>query len=949
MTDRTVREGGNRATAGRTTREGSSAGGTVREQAGSRTLREDGGLPMREGSPGRAWLPAALASRFEVVEELPTRGMEADLLIIASENGSRFVAKIYRRGIKPNEEILRILKQAKLEHVVRLEEFGEEDGIYWELIEYIEHSSMRALIDHEGPKLPDATVRQILKELNDALTHLHGLPIEHRDLKPDNVLVRTRMPIDLVLADFGIASLMDASVRETSAHRTISYAPPEAIGVFTDEDDGSRRNVAVVRTRWDYWSLGMILVEMLAGEHPFKGRSEAVIAHRLATQNVDDIVEGIEKEGWRKLCRGLLRRDPLKRWGSEQVALWLANERDPRLTVEDEIEPTEFKLPPIPYYGELCPSPKELLIHLRKDWDKAKAYFASGTNLNKLVEWLRFELGMEDLADAIKGTDTDTTLKTIEGRTFSYIQTIAKFTGDNQVEYKGRELTSETIKKTAEAAAKGDRTSRAQLLDLYENGIVIVAGKFERESGLSKIASNWRDAVNDYKSKVQDIIHTGARAPALEGDTLVKLLAASLPVSSVVSELRSAAQRATTTDARECSWFRKLGDPDKAKASVGAIMIIPHVIREAEAGARQRRYDAVIEKFGTPARFMLGAAGGLVGGIVTAHVPGLVVYWPVRWIWGEQVALTFSVIWIVGLSIVAAFIRWIDLTRLVGNRSHDHDQVRFTGIMYSIIGATVIVAVLLWGFPEIRSEYQRFAREEAELFALEQRMVDSFTADSFTADQFMAYQGQSNAGNTSTAFSSRGGEITVKCPEPKSTIILQFRCRIFHSDVNYVSYDPDPGQTTRLIPPEEGFRTGEWRMELSVLQRQSSTSTYGTWRIIGTATFQVNPHSPLLVENEKKESSPPPRRATASCGESVYLTLVSKKKWLSVSGEPGCDFKWERSPEGGIVLVRLNQDNATIKEWASSTNTYYEIPSHTVEFKLKSGDPVQVTVSFVQN
>ena len=242
MSDRTVREGAGDATAGRTVREGSVTGGTVREQAGGGTLREESGTPIREGGSGRTWLPAALASRFEVVEELPTRGMEADLLVVGGEDGSRFVAKIYRRGIKPNEEILCILKQARFEHVVRLEEFGEEDGTYWELIEYIEHSSLRALIDHEGPKLPDATVRQILRELNDALTHLHGLPIEHRDLKPDNVLVRKREPIDLVLADFGIASLMDASVRETSAHRTISYAPPEAIGIFTDEDDRSRRN-----------------------------------------------------------------------------------------------------------------------------------------------------------------------------------------------------------------------------------------------------------------------------------------------------------------------------------------------------------------------------------------------------------------------------------------------------------------------------------------------------------------------------------------------------------------------------------------------------------------------------------------------------------------------------------------------------------------------------------
>ena len=335
-----------------------------------------------------------------------------------------------------------------------------------------------------------------------------------------------------------------------------------------------------------------------------------MIAHRLATQNVDDLVEGIEKEGWRKLCRGLLRRDPLKRWGSEQVSLWLANERDYRLAVEDEVEPNEFQAPPILYYGKPCPLPKELLIHLRKDWGKAEEYFASGTNLNELVEWLRFKLGMEDLADAIKGTDTDITLKTIESRTFSYIQTIAKFTGDHRVEYKGRELSPETIKQTAECASNGDRAAGVRLLELHENGVVLVAGKFETASEFSKIASNWHDAIYDYRSKVRDIERNGARAPALEGDTLVKLLAASIPVSSVVHELRSAAHRAITSDARECSWFRNLGDP--SKASLGAIMIMPHVIRDAEAGARKRRSEARVKEIERRRLLFKAIAGGVI-------------------------------------------------------------------------------------------------------------------------------------------------------------------------------------------------------------------------------------------------------------------------------------------------------------------------------------------------
>lgn len=582
MTDKTIREGGAGSSGSRTVREGLGVGGTVRESGAGATLRESTGPAGQERSSGPAWLPGSLANRFEVVEELPTRGSEADLYVVSNADGQRFVAKVYRRGIQPKEEILGILKRADFAHVVQLEEFGEEDGRWWELIEYIEHSSLKALIDQEGPKLPDATARQVLQELNDALTHLHALPIEHRDLKPDNVLVRTREPLDLVLADFGIASVMDASVRFTDTARTIRYAPPEAVGTIVPEDEGNLRNmVAIARTRWDYWSLGMILVEMLTGEHSYSGISEAAIGHRLATQNVDDLVEGVGQEAWRKLCRGLLRRDPGKRWGSEQVSLWLENERDWRLTVEDEVAPSEQSVRGIDFDGRSFTTPESLGAALSEDWSKAESFWKR--RLQDLQTWIIDTLGQQERGKALDAIDKDQRRK-IDAQVFSFIYILAP---SAPLRFKGVELSPANLELIAKRAAGGDRSARTTLLSIYENDILTLASALEQGKGLSTIARHWRDAVSDYRSKLQDVERNGARAPALDGDTMVKLLAAAVPVSTVVSELRTAAQRATTSDARECTWFRNLGDPDKA--SVGAIMIMPHVIQEAEAGARERK------------------------------------------------------------------------------------------------------------------------------------------------------------------------------------------------------------------------------------------------------------------------------------------------------------------------------------------------------------------------
>ena len=234
-----------------------------------------------------------------MVEALPARGGEADLYVVearrdAGAGATRRVAKVYRQGITPKEDVFTRVRAADPAHVVRLEAHGEDAGRWWELMEYVEHGSLRMLLEREGPKLPDDLVLDVLRQLNEALVGLHALPLEHRDLKPGNVLVRSRTPLDLVLTDFGISSVMNASVHFTAAnHRTVRYAPPEALV----------GNARIEHTTWDYWSLGMMLIEMLRGEHPWDGLSEAVINNRLATQNVDVLTAELADPNWRKLCR----------------------------------------------------------------------------------------------------------------------------------------------------------------------------------------------------------------------------------------------------------------------------------------------------------------------------------------------------------------------------------------------------------------------------------------------------------------------------------------------------------------------------------------------------------------------------------------------------------------------------------------------------------------------
>lgn len=840
MSDRTVKEGESSST-NRTVRENSGVDHTVREGISSGTLREGGGADSG-GRKGSAWLPETLAERFDIVEELPVRGSEADLYIVQASNGQRLVAKIYRRGIQPKEDILKLLRRAEFDHVVQLEEYGEDDGHWWELIEYIEHSSLRAFIDQEGPKLSDSTIRNVLCELNDALTHLHGLPIEHRDLKPDNVLVRTKEPLDLVLADFGIASVMDASVRFTETARTIKYAPPEAIGSITPGEGKLRNIVAIARTRWDYWSLGVILVEMLTGVHPYKDLSEAAIGHRLATQNVDNLVDGVEQEGWRKLCQGLLRRDPGKRWGSEQIKMWLEDEQDPRLTVEDEIAPIEQSVRGIDFNGRSFNTPESLGAALMEDWSKAESFWKR--RFQDLQTWIIDTLGQQDRGKALAAVDKDQRRK-IDAQIFSLIYILAP---SAPLQFKGVGLSPENLELIAKQAAGGDRSARSTLLSLYENDILPLAGAHDQGKGLATIARNWREAVNDYRHKLQDVERKGAKAPALQGDVLATLLAAAIPVSAVVNDLRMKARGATTADASSCSWFRSLGDPDKA--SIGALMIIPHVIREAEAGAKQRRYDNALKRYGAPARFMLGAAGGLVGGIATAYIPGFIVYWPVNWIWGEEAALTVALIWIVGLSIYGGLKKWTNFERLVGNDSQNLGGVRSSGVFYVLLGAATIAGVLYYVVPEVKYKYGVIQGDREAIFTLYNRVIDSL-ALSAPDSRLLRVAQRVNGRDREPPLSKRNGEVRVACFPPTSSLLeksrsrgrpiyLRFECRIYLPSGDTYTI-PVTKTVGTLTPPAGGYSTGQWRMMLYVYQYSSSARTTGVWREISSRTFQMNP------------------------------------------------------------------------------------------------------------
>ena len=493
------------------------AGATVRE--GAATVRETPSPPASEERIPQqqvGWLPPVLAEKYVAVEDL-VGGGESDVFLVEPRDpgdSRRRVAKIYRHGFAPKEDVLNKIMTIHPSHVVEIEGYGQDrdTGRWWELMEYVEEGSLRALIDREGPVLPEELVRIVLSELNDALIEVHGEQMEYRDLKPANVLVRRRDPLDLVLADFGITSAMQGAQHLTRAARTVSYAPPEASG-------GGK--TIVTHTKWDYWSLGMIVLEMLVG-HPYEGVDEAVVDAQLRT-DIDGLARDVADPAWQKLCRGLLQRKPDARWDGDGITRWMADANDPTLEIADELpRPPSADQPAaaaIDFAGAAYTTPAELGLALSMDWEKAQSFWRR--RYGDVVTWVFDGLGNAELGQALQNIDEDDL--SLDQQVFSFIYCLAP---DAPLRFRDADLSQDSIVALGKKAIDGDRDAQEVLLTLHRMHLDSIAAALPHGAPLADIAHAWDAAAQEFENYRRELGERGRSVPDAEGEQFAHLLGA---------------------------------------------------------------------------------------------------------------------------------------------------------------------------------------------------------------------------------------------------------------------------------------------------------------------------------------------------------------------------------------------------------------------------------------
>ena len=142
---------------------------------------------------------------------------------------------------------------------------GEDNGIYYIVMEYIEGVTLKQLIKKRGALTLSEAI-DIMLQITDGISQAHDSYIIHRDLKPQNIMIKEDGTIKIT--DFGIAMALNSTqlTQTNSVMGSVHYLPPE-------QASGKGSTI-----RSDIYSMGILFYEILTGSLPFKGENAVEIA-----------------------------------------------------------------------------------------------------------------------------------------------------------------------------------------------------------------------------------------------------------------------------------------------------------------------------------------------------------------------------------------------------------------------------------------------------------------------------------------------------------------------------------------------------------------------------------------------------------------------------------------------------------------------------------------------
>jgi CheY-like chemotaxis protein len=249
------------------------------------------GGPMENEGSGLGVLKTAdiFGSRYRIERTVGSGGMGMVYLAEDLELGEKVAIKTLRPELLTSDETaierfrneIRLARRMAHRNIVRTHDFGNADGVYFVTMEYVEGTTLRAVLERRGHLGAPATLA-IARQLAEALQCAHQEGIIHRDIKPQNLLLDSSGT--LKVSDFGVARLAQKGAHSLTQTGMVvgtpAYMAPEQL--LEEEVDA----------RSDLYSVGVVLYECLTGRPPYQAKSAISLIAKILheTAEAPDIV-----------------------------------------------------------------------------------------------------------------------------------------------------------------------------------------------------------------------------------------------------------------------------------------------------------------------------------------------------------------------------------------------------------------------------------------------------------------------------------------------------------------------------------------------------------------------------------------------------------------------------------------------------------------------------------
>ncbi|MEU8241761.1 protein kinase [Actinoplanes missouriensis] len=339
----------------------------------------------------------------------------------------------------------------------------------------------------DDKRLSEVQAKTVLAQLTEALHYLHtsiagsnrSLNLVHCDIKPDNILVRSTDPLDVVLTDFGSARLIMAEQKVATAGLTVAYAAPEARWFRTP--------------KMDWWSLGITMIELLQGFHPYVNPTNLkLLPNHVISKEVGSNPVPFDPglgPSWVNLFQGLTAFQVEERWSAEKIGRWLEGDY---IDVDSSIGPRGEQRSPFTFAGKSLDQPRDLAAEMRKNWTAAAA-LVIGSEWPDLLHWSR------NVDLALRARLDEVTRELIDKRAHVDLivtETIVRLDRYGPPYYRGERMEPEDLGRLAVRAEKGDREAAELVVALNDSGSLSALGTLHGRLPLLEIHVRWRTALD---------------------------------------------------------------------------------------------------------------------------------------------------------------------------------------------------------------------------------------------------------------------------------------------------------------------------------------------------------------------------------------------------------------------------------------------------------------------